>query len=76
MASDVNLRVGFPVFSVLTIHHLNASSSNQHRMRKPMVFGSRHVENATFKASSKPLDFQIYLGNLDVGTSPEILQIL
>ena len=71
MASDVNLQVGFLVFSVLTNHHLNAPSSNQHRMRKLIVFGSRHVENVTFKASSKPFDFEIYLGNPDVGTSLE-----
>ena len=65
MAKDVNLQVALPVMS----QHQSAPVRSFNR--KPVVVGSKHVDNTKLKASAKPRELHIYLGNLDNDTTAD-----
>ena len=67
MINDVNLQVNLPKAP----HQLNVLQGMHFFNRKPVMVGSMHVDNSTFKASSKPREFRLYLGNIELDTSVE-----
>ncbi len=79
MAGDTNLRVAIPQSQASGQGNPSASSaapSGGSRLsyakvaRKPPVVGSKAVQQSSMKASSKPREFHIHLGNLELDTTP------
>jgi hypothetical protein len=82
MANDVNLRVNVP--PAATRREIQPSSSGERSAgdrpsyvsaaRKPPVIGSKAGGLSTIKASSRPREFHIHVGNLDLDTEPSMIQ--
>jgi hypothetical protein len=83
MANDVSLRVNIPqqptigsstLLSAAPTAPLNGAGNRMsyaQMTRKPPVVGSKTLENSTIKASSKPRELHVYVGNLDLGTTSD-----
>jgi hypothetical protein len=65
MAADSNLQVALPTNS------FQYRGSTRFSDRRPTVIGSKRVENAAFKASTKPREFHLHLGNLELNTTAD-----
>jgi hypothetical protein len=87
MAKDTNLKVNFPSAAssgsssqpILASSNASGSGSGngsyaQAARKAPMV-GSKVIPNASLKASSKPREHHVHVGNLDMGTTPESIKM-
>jgi hypothetical protein len=63
MKQDTNLQVNMPP--------LTAFSGSGRRYRAPPVIGSKVSDGATLKASQRPKEFHLYVGNLELDTTSE-----
>ena len=67
MINDVHLQVNLPKAPPQS----NVLHGGRFFNRKPVVVGSKRVDNSTFKASSKKREFNLHLENLELDTSAE-----
>ena len=67
MINNVNLQVNLPK----ALPQSNILQGKRFFNHKPVVVGSKRVDNSTFKASSRPHEFHLHLGNLELDTSAD-----
>ncbi len=66
MKNDTNLRVGLPAVS-----SSQTGFQNKHLGRRPLVVGSKRLDQSTLRASQKPKEFHLHVGNLDLNTTED-----
>ena len=82
-ANDTNLRVNIPSLQSAAQSFSAASTDSQlanvnrpsyaQAACKPPVVGSKPIGQSSIKASTKPREFHIHLGNLDFGTTSDTI---
>ena len=79
MKEDSSLRVALPKENHSNgMSFLHESKQNQaagsNRLRKPSVVGTAKSDGSLLKASTKPKEFHLYLGNLDIDAESNFIR--
>ena len=77
MKEDSNLRVALPQsqHGSFQDHNTNSYQSKYGtRKKKPPVVGTAKDSSSCLKASAKPREFHLYIGNLDIDTKSDFIQ--